>query len=118
MTDAARDGRVRVALVLLLVASLTLGFVGNTTPAEATVTVGCGSLEHGGNTPADYAWAYWNYVNDPDCRIRAAAKCGDTPTDPNAAWYWGPYKYLGSTSYSYCPWHNPELVTWGFGWSW
>lgn len=104
-------------LLLAILMVVTVLVVVAPTPADATVTVSCGSLEHGGVTSSDYAWAYWNYVNDPDCRIRAAAKCGDTPSDPSAVWYWGSYKYLGATSFRYCPLSNPELNTWGFGWT-
>lgn len=110
---ARRWGLLLVATVMVLTTFVIFG----PTQADATVYNSCGSLEHGGVTSSDYAWAYWNYVNDPDCIIKAMAKCGDTPTDPNAVWYSGPWKYLGSTSFKYCPAGNPELVTWGYGWS-
>ncbi len=104
---------VLVGLLSLVAALLVLA---QAPAAEATVTVGCGTIEHGGNTVSDHAWAYWGSVNDPDCEVRAAAKCGTTPTSSNGQWYYGSYKKFGSTSTRYCPGEKPELQTWGFGW--
>ncbi|MGH8874153.1 MAG: hypothetical protein ACRDVM_02715 [Acidimicrobiia bacterium] len=98
------------ALALALVATLAI-------PAVA-FTNACGNGTHSGSYTNDDAWAYWNSVNDPDCWVQVAAKCGTTPTSGDATWYWGAKVYIGSTSYYDCDWNfsKTEIQNWGYGW--
>lgn len=101
---------------LLVIAMIAGAALVVTAPAPA-FTNACGTGGHTGNTTTEEARAWWDSVNDPDCWVRAYAKCDVSPSG-NGDWYGGWAAHIGYTSIYDCDWNDEanELVNWGYGW--